>query len=90
MRIILSTKLFVALLVWPFFFSCRTDGVAMAKEICECVNEANDMARGTTSRFDKFNDCWDLMDAYELKLEETPEEKLKFDNTFPCTDTIRL
>lgn len=81
-------KMYFKILIPFLVFSChKIDGVEMAKEVCECVEVGNQMEKGST-RSNHLDKCWDMMDDYEISLEENPVEKDRFDQYFPCIDTI--
>ena len=85
-------KIIIILTFISFFFtSCdQVDGISMAKEVCDCTKKANDIPKSNGSRFNEFSKCWDLMDVYIEELEDFPEELKKFDDYFPCIDTLKI
>ena len=88
----MNSKFLIHLVFLSFLFSScgPVDGVSMAKEVCDCAEEANNIPKSNGNRINEFGKCWDLMDEYELELKEHPEKLKKFDACFPCIDTIQI
>jgi hypothetical protein len=84
----LEMKKILILLTLLLLFGCGSvDGGEMAKEVCNCTEKTNTLKSG---RWDARNKCIDLMDEYEQELKDHPVEEKKFNDYFPCLDTVRL